>query len=328
MNKMEKNKIWKEVAASLNQEAFDEEIAAQGGQDSAQIREIDFLLKKDRKLIDLLLKKDTAKAWAKLKSKKTNQGSFIKKMLACAAGAILLVASGYLLKAQLDNTPPAKESCIVFSVPNAEMGNVVLADGTRVFLNSASELKYAAGSENSREVFLKGEAYFEVKPDRKNPFLVHLNNFTIKVTGTQFNVRSYPDSNTEATLIEGEISILNQRGSELTKVKPNESIVFDQSTKKLILSCVNTSSKTEWRNGKIYLKNKTMEEIATSLERWYDVKFEFADESIKKVRLTGTILKNKPVEQILEILKMSEPIDFEYTYKDQLISAIKIKPMK
>lgn len=321
---MEKNKIWEEVAASLNQEAFDEGIATQGDPDSAQIRETDFLLKKDKKLIDSLLKADTSSAWRKLKFKKSNPASFIMKTVACAAGIILLVASGYLLKAQLDNTPVAKESYIVFSVPNAEMGNVVLADGTRVFLNSASELKYAAGSENSREVFLKGEAYFEVKSDKKNPFLVHLDDFTIKATGTQFNARSYPLSNPEATLIEGEITILNKRGSEVTKVKPNETIVFDQSTRKIIVNSVNSHCKTEWRSGKIYLKNKTIEEIASTLERWYDVRFEFENESIKKVRLTGTILKNKPIEQILEILKISEPLDFEYQYENQLLTTVKI----
>jgi ferric-dicitrate binding protein FerR (iron transport regulator) len=90
------------------------------------------------------------------------------------------------------------------------------------------------------------------------------------------------------------------------------------------VNSVNSHCKTEWRSGKIYLKNKTIEEIASTLERWYDVRFEFETESIKQVRLTGTILKNKPIEQILEILKISEPLDFEYQYENQLLSTVKI----
>jgi len=323
---MNKKKIWEEVAASLNQEEFDKEIVAQAEPDLSQVRKAHFLLKNEKKILDLLLKADTSKAWDRLKAKKTNTRVLIRNVLGYAACAILLIASGYLLRSRLDNKPEEPESYTIFSVPNAEMGNVVLADGTRVFLNSATEIRY---SHSKREVFLDGEAYFEVKEDKKNPFLVRLDDFTIKVTGTRFNVSSYSICNTkEATLVEGEISILNNRGSEITKMRPNESVVFDESTHKFTVNQVNTSSRTEWRSGKIYLKNRTIEEIANTLERWYDVKFEFENESIKKIRLTGTILKNKPIEQILEILKISEPIDFEYRYDNQLISTIKIKHMQ
>jgi transmembrane sensor len=327
MNKIKRNKIWEEIAASLNQEEFDQEIAAPGNMDLSQIREIDSLLKKDKKLIDLLLQTDTSRAWRILKSKKSNRVSFIKKMLAYAAGVVLLIASGYMLNTWMNSKSAEKGSCVVFSVPNAEMGNVVLADGTKVVLNSASELKYPSALTKQREVFLKGEAYFDVKSDKGDPFLVYLDDFTIKVTGTQFNVKSYPKCNTEATLVEGEISILNKKGAEIAKIKPDESVVFDRSTGKITVNRVNTQARTEWRNGKIYLKNKTIEEIAHTLERWYDVRIEFENESIKKVRLTGTILKNKPIEQILEILKISEPLDFEYKYENQVLTIIKIRHM-
>jgi ferric-dicitrate binding protein FerR (iron transport regulator) len=326
---MNKKRIWEEIAAGLNQEEFDKEIAAQEETELSQLREIHSLLKKEKKVIDLLLKTDTSKAWEQLKSKKINTAVLIRNILAYAACAVLLIASGYLLHSRLDIKPEEKESWTVFTIPNAEMGNVILADGTKVFLNSATTIRYHSTPSKQREVFLNGEAFFEVKADKKNPFLVHLNDFTIKVTGTQFNARSYTRCSTEeATLIEGEIAILNNKGSEITKIKPNESVIFDKSTHKFAVNKVNTTSRTEWRSGKIYLKNKTIEEIAATLERWYDVRFEFENESIKQVRLTGTILKNKPIEQILEILKISEPVDFEYQYENQIISTIKIKHMQ
>lgn len=329
LNMSPKKKIWEEIASGLNGEEFDKGITAQTEREVSQLREVDSLLKNEKEIIELLLKADTSMAWSRLKSKKANTAVYIKKVIAYAACAILLLASGYMLRSVLSFQPEERkeeEPYTVFSVPNAEMGNVVLADGTKVFLNSATTIRY---HDTKREVFLDGEAYFEVKEDKKNPFLVHLDDFTIKVTGTRFNVRSYSVCNTkEATLVEGKISILNKRGLEITEMKPNESIVFDESTNRFTVTEVNTSSVTEWRSGKIYLKNKTIEEIANTLERWYDVKFEFEDESVRHVRITGTILKNKPIEQILEILRISEPIDFEYRYKDQLISTIKIKHMQ
>ncbi len=327
-NKADKDKIWEEIAANLNHEEFDEEIVAPGSKEFSQAREFDSLLKKEKKLFSLLLQSDTSKAWRILKSRKKNRTTLIRNVFAYAAGVLLLISTGYMLRILVNHNSKESGSYTVFSVPNAEMGNVVLADGTKVFLNSASELRYAAAPGKSREVFLQGEAYFEVTSDKKNPFLVHLNDFTVKVTGTHFNVKSYPHSNAEATLLEGEISVLDKKGSEVVRVKPGESVVFDRSTRKMILSKVNTSSKTEWRSGKIYFKNKTIGEITATLERWYDVKFQFADESIKQVRLTGTILKNKPIEQILEVLKISEPIDFEYKYKDQVLLTIKISYMQ
>jgi ferric-dicitrate binding protein FerR (iron transport regulator) len=325
---MNGNKVWEEVAASLNQEPFDQETIEGAEAWLKEARDADLLLKQKKKTIQFLLNADSTKAWERFNRRAGNKLPLLRKIMLYAACITLLIAAGYLLGNRSVLLRPEKESWLVFSVPNAEMGNVVLPDGTNVYLNSATELRYNTAASQQREVSVNGEAFFEVRSDEKHPFLVRLNDFTVKVTGTSFNLRSYPDNDTEATLIEGKIIILNKKGSEIVRMKPGESILYDRPTGKFMLRNVDPKMQTEWLEGKIYLKNKTMEEIAATLERWYDVKFEFEDQSLKQIRLTGTILKNKPVEQILEILKISEPVDFEYSYENQMISTIKIRRMQ
>ncbi len=253
------------------------------------------------------------KAWIKVLFRKRKEELFftIKKAFKYAAIILLAVALGYVIASYRMNKIDWNASTS-FNIPNAEMGNVVLPDGSKVKLNSSSQLKYPLKFISSREVFLTGEAFFEVTSDPGKPFFVHVDGFTVKVTGTQFNVKSYPGTNPEVTLEKGKITVINKGGDQTVELKPNQNLIFDKAQNRFFVTTTDPHLKTDWTQGKIFMKNQTIEEMAKILERWYDVKIVFDNESIRKVRLTGTILKNKPIEQILNVLVKSESIDFRY----------------
>lgn len=268
-------------------------------------------------------------AWEKiLRRKRKSLIRFsILQSLKYAAAIFIFLSAGYFI-ASTRIRGNYNTAYTVFNIKNAEMGDVVLPDGTNVKLNSATKLSYPMSFMNTREVFLNGEAFFDVTTDPKNPFLVHLDELTIKVTGTRFNVKSYDDMDTEATLEEGKITVINNEGIDLVELKPNENIVYNKKLKKIIVSTIDTHLKTDWTDGKIFLKNQTIEELAKILQRWYNVRIVFDNESIKNERLTGTILKDKPIDQILTVLVKSSLIDFSYEGEENGFNIIRINYSK
>lgn len=291
-----------------------------------QTNKINNLLAEDKAIARKVAEVNVDRAWHKiLLRKRSNMFRLtVQRWLPYAAAIIFVFYVGYYF-AVYNEGPGKSNSYTVFNIPNSEMGNVVLPDGTRVELNSMSELKYPVHFLKSREVFLNGEAFFDVVANPKNPFLVHVDDFTIKVTGTKFNIKSYPNTNPEATLEEGKITVLNNEGNSIIELEPNENLVYDKVQKRIFVATIDTHQKTDWRKGRISFKNKTIEEMAKIIERWYNVKIEFENEAIKQVRLTGTILKNKPVEQLLKVFKKSEPVDFEFYTEPEGRGVIKIK---
>ncbi|MGV8092383.1 MAG: FecR family protein [Mangrovibacterium sp.] len=277
-----------------------------------QEKTINDLFAEDRAMIEKIAEISVDKAWKRIFYRKRSK--LIRKAaqitLKYAAVILLFLSAGYYLAIYKINKKN-QHVYTVFNIPNAEMGNIVLPDGTKVELNSSSELKYPLHFLNSREVFLTGEAFFNVKSDPRNPFIVHVANFSIKVTGTRFNVKSYPDISPETTLEEGKITVIDHDGNPMVELRPNENLVYAKEQKRFFVTKIDTHQKTSWREGKIILKNQTIEEISKIIERWYNVKIRFYDEAIKQVRLTGTILKDYPIEELLHVLITSESVDFE-----------------
>ena len=289
-------------------------------------KEVDSLLDNDRELIGQIAYINTDTAWNKLRNKKRSRilSVRIRRSLQYAAILLLFLLAGYYIN-EYRTKPNLRDTYTVFNVPNAEMSDVTLPDGTKIKLNSSTELKYSMGFYKKREVYLSGEAYFEVKSDPKNPFLVHIHDYTVKVTGTKFNIKSYPGINPETTLEEGKISVLSPVGKKMVELKPGENLILDKEKNQLLVKQVNTSQITNWTAGKIFIKNQTIEEIVKIIERWYDVKIVFDDESIKQLRITGTILKNKPVEQLLNVLVRSDLIDYSMVEDVNNQSVVHIK---
>lgn len=226
------------------------------------------------------------------------------------------------------NSPSYVSSYNEIVVPYGETAEVILSDQTHVWLNSGSKLKYPTAFENrNRRVELEGEAYFKVQKNTKKPFIVATSHLNINVLGTSFNVEAFEDSKTiNITLVEGIVNLEDQSGNVLTELKPNQKAAFDRYSNTLRLEKkVDTKMLTSWKEGIIYFENQQLDEIAKRLENWFNLKIVFQDPSLKEVRYTGAILKNKPIDQIFEILKYTADIDYSMKIKDTERSVVYIK---
>lgn len=187
-------------------------------------------------------------------------------------------------------------------VPLEENLKVELCDGTIVYLNSGSVFEYPSNFDRGeRKVKLIGEAYFEVESDVSKPFIVSGNDFTIKVTGTKFNIHNYDeDSKAEITLVSGAISF--HRGESDRVLKPNEQLVFDKKTDEITQNEINPLLYTSWTEGRIFFKDMPLTEIAVIIERWYGVKINYGDEAIGKDLFTGEIYRSDTPEQVVRFI--------------------------
>ena len=181
---------------------------------------------------------------------------------------------------------------------------LILNDGTRVWMNSKSELSYpVAFGENVRRVRLSGEAYFEVTKDSVRPFIVEVDRgFEVKVLGTHFNIKAYDtDDSYETTLVEGKVQVSQGHKTKIT-LEPSEQMVIGKDGRHEV-RVVNTSYYTAWHEGWFYFNDESLEQVLTMIGRWYDVDFVFVKENLKEITVTG---KLKRFENLSVILKMLE----------------------
>ena len=214
------------------------------------------------------------------------------------------------------------EDSLVFNtliVPKGGEYSLELPDGTVVWVNSESSLRFPEKfTSNRREVFLEGEAYFEVKKDANRPFYVHTEVGKVRVLGTAFNVCAYSnDRFWQTTLVEGSVMI-NQEEKEVL-LKPNEQYQIDVRTGKAGLREVLPELYTSWRDGKFYFKAYTFEELVEKLERWYDFKMFYMNEEIKTRRFSGVVNKYQPLEEMFKFLQMTS--DVQFNVKGNVVTA-------
>ena len=214
------------------------------------------------------------------------------------------------------------EDSLVFNtliVPKGGEYSLELPDGTVVWVNSESSLRFPEKfTSNRREVFLEGEAYFEVKKDANRPFYVHTEVGKVRVLGTAFNVCAYSnDRFWQTTLVEGSVMI-NQEEKEVL-LKPNEQYQIDVRTGKAGLREVLPELYTSWRDGKFCFKAYTFEELVEKLERWYDFKMFYMNEEIKTRRFSGVVNKYQPLEEMFKFLQMTS--DVQFNVKGNVVTA-------
>ena len=179
----------------------------------------------------------------------------------------------------------------------SKQGNikVVLYDGSLVWLNAGSELRYPnTFVENQRVVYLKGEAYFEVSKNKEKPFLVQVDDMSVKVYGTEFNVNTY--NNIETVLVTGSVS-MNQGGKEVL-LKPNQKGVFDQVSGKITVEDVDVLAYVSWKNGDFIFRNESLNSIMDKLSRWYGLEVLYQDAGLQDVRLSGNLKRYKDVREL------------------------------
>lgn len=228
-----------------------------------------------------------------------------------------IIVFAFLLGSVITNQFYKQPEIIGFAevkVPLGQMSEMTLYDGTKVWLNSGTTLRYSNnfGSEE-RNVSLDGEAFFKVTKG-EIPFKVKLKNTEVEVLGTTFNVVSYNDENfSQITLVEGKVNVNNLSGSNIAELKPSEQIHINDISNKANITKVETNFYTSWTKGKIVFDDEQLSEISRKLERWYNVDIQFKETSIGDLHFSGTILKNKPFNQIVTAFELLLPVKINYT---------------
>ena len=194
--------------------------------------------------------------------------------------------------------------------PAGIRSHVVLPDGTDLWLNAESKIRYSIPfSRESRQVELQGEAYLEVVHNDKVPFIVDAGLAKIKVLGTHFNVKAYPDdAQIEVALEEGSVeftSILDNKKTT-ARLTPNDYLKLDKTTGKVKMINTGLYKYTSWRRNTIIFDESSISEVAKTLERWYGVKVIIDTPQINKYKFTTTF-ENKSLYRVLELLEMSSP---------------------
>ncbi|WKL49353.1 DUF4974 domain-containing protein [Flavobacterium pectinovorum] len=212
-------------------------------------------------------------------------------------------------------------------IPYGKRFKLQLSDGTVVNLNSGTTLKYPEqfGVNGKRNVYLTGEAFFEVAKDKTHPFIVHANKVEVEVLGTKFNVSAYPENPTvNSTLIEGSIQMAEaENKSNAVLLVPNQMATWQNNSKKITTKFVDTSIYAAWTKGDIAFKDTPFSTIAKIIERTYDVKIINENSDLARQNFTGSIkISESSVENILELLKRDTP--FNYAIKENTITITNI----
>ena len=190
---------------------------------------------------------------------------------------------------------------------------LVLGDGTRVWLNSNSKLKYPATfSGNDRTVSLSGEAFFEVTHDAAHPFIVQTNSVNIRVLGTAFNLNAYPDNTfTEAMLVRGSIAVQDSSGKELGIVKPLQLAVFNKINRHFMMKEADTAAYVGWRSGQVIFDGADLASIARRLAELYQVNCTVSTTLSDTTRYNFTFSRKNTVTEVLEMLSFIAPVRYE-----------------
>ncbi len=203
-------------------------------------------------------------------------------------------------------------------VPRGGEYSLFLADGTKVFLNAMSSLRFPVQfSGDTRTVELEGEAYFEVVPDGK-PFIVAINEMQVEVLGTSFNVAAYAEEITRTTLVKGSVKVLAKESGISKVLKPSEQALFDTESDNFNITTVDVSLYTSWIEGKIYFKDERLEEIMKALSRWYDMEVIYKDEAAKNIRFGCNVDRYEDIKPFLELLEKTNKV--KITKEDKKIT--------
>ena len=224
-----------------------------------------------------------------------------------AAVFILALALPFSYNYVTQNT--AQQSMTTIYCAFGDKSNIILPDSTKVWLNSGSKLTFNSDFKHGgRKVLLEGEAYFSVSKDKSNPFRVKTSDVEIKVLGTQFNVKAYPEEiSVSTTLVEGSLQVSGPNENRL--IKPDEKLIFDKRTGIMTLNkLTDTSPDIDWKKGRLVFRNESLEELETRLERWFDVDIVFADEQVKHRRFTG-ILERESILEVISYFDLSKYVE-------------------
>lgn len=218
-------------------------------------------------------------------------------------------AKGQIVYLVKGDNEAASQKINMLSTPAGGKFSVVLSDGSKVWLNATSSIKFpAAFAKDERRVEVKGEAYFEIEKDNARPFYVKNGSSEIKVLGTHFNVMAYPDEyRSELTLLEGSVQFTRGGNSEL--LKPGKQILYTETSTETKQRNANIEEVMAWKNDLFVFNDTNIDEIMKELMRWYDVKIKYEGEK-PDISFTGIIPRNANVSKVLKSLELTGDVVF------------------
>ncbi len=199
-------------------------------------------------------------------------------------------------------------------IPRKGEYKIVLSDGTTIWLNAESKLKYPQKFKGKeRRVFLQGEAYFEVTHNNNMPFVVETEAQELTVLGTKFNIVAFPEESTvQSTLVSGSVKINVKESDKKVLLIPGQQAIVDKESQLLKVNSVDVTEIIAWKEGFFSLENVTMDEFLNRLSRWYDVKFVYDDDKAKEISFKGSVPRYDDLISVLDMLQAISPVEFKY----------------
>jgi transmembrane sensor len=316
MDRNEQNKI-ERLASLFHHDLSGDKHMPETRQESGVIEDADFnAVKKIFDVKDLVGEAATIshsdKAWQKVHSRIRRKRLYnnIVYWKYAAVLMVIFITAGLFFGKSLSNYFSEPEQFISIVAPNGKIKNLKLPDGTDVWINSGSLLKYSNPFDcANRHIILEGEAYFEVVKEGENPFTVSVGLSKVIVHGTKFDVKSYPsESKCEVILVEGSVEYVNPEKNVF--IKPGERLTETRGSGQLEVDHVNTANYTSWKSGKVYFDHQSLIDLVSLLEKWYGVKFEFENNDIRLYTFTGVIIKSNSLDYTLQIIEMTNKVKF------------------
>ena len=226
--------------------------------------------------------------------------------------AFLTLAGGeQIVLSQNDTLTVPVLSCNTLTTPRGREYLLTLSDGTRVWLNTESQLRYPVQFTGERRtVYLVGEAYFDVHPDASHPFTVISGPAEVTVLGTSFNLRAYPEEDIVTTLVSGAVQMSGRVGGQSVRLTPGEQGCLEKTNGYMTKREVDTYLHTAWKDGRIVFRNMRLEDLFTTLARWYDLEVVYLNPEVKDIRFTGDMDKTERFGDILRIIEQNRRVHF------------------
>lgn len=223
---------------------------------------------------------------------------------------------GEILRYEQEDTSTDEKPMNCLIVPAGARYQLQLSDGTKVWMNSESELEYPVSfSANHRSVRLTGEAFFEVKENKNAPFKIEANGYEIVVYGTSLNISAYAnDSFIQTTLVTGALEV-NSREGDTFRLDPGQMAMISHNNQEVSISNVDTRLYTSWRDGILHFHKISLKELAIKLERWYDVEIVFDSEQKSGLLFSGAMENSRDIRFLLKLIGQAANVEFEISEK-------------
>jgi len=245
-------------------------------------------------------------------------------LLVAASISALLVLSILVYSNDQKEVDKSQATTIIRKAGKGQKYSIVLADGTKVKLNSESTLIFPEKfTSNTREVELVGEAFFEVTENPKKPFIVKTKKLTTEVLGTSFNIQAFEKKTSTVTVVTGKVKVSTNQFEKLTNesilLLPKEQGYIDLVSNKLTKSNIELEKAVSWKDNTIIFDHVSMREAADILERWYDVNITFEKSSLKECLILRSSYKNESLENVLKSLEFIQGINFQFASSKEIV---------